>query len=923
MWLILALVLGAAPAAGGGDDTAAALAAYRAGRCEEAVPLLGAVLAREPGNTTLRKLLASCHLRAGRAAEARAEFSRVLATTPEDGDAQEGLRLAVASMQTGEQARQGALLESRAAAELRLESQGALRRAESLIASGRRDEAEPALTAILERDPGFLLARQRLAELYSAMARFADAARLYRALYRDEPGRHEWLLRAAKNLEWGRETAAAAAAYREYLTLHPAERDVRLALATMLRQFSFCAEALPEYAALAKEQPRDVRPQLGVALCEDQLGHAERAIEAYQRVLAMDPRNAVALRARERRARDFDELPRRKARAAIEAGDLREAAARLEEFVATHPAANDARRELADVYSWAGRYAEAEACYREYLSRQPADSAVLRALARLQSWSGRLAAARATYETVVASRDAQAGDLEELVRVLSWSGEPEAAEPHARRLLELDRSNATAQKILEELRTRRLRAARENAERLQAQRRFPEARAAYDAYLNLLGGEDLETELRLCDMYEWAGDHAAAIAAYRAFLGRHPAELRARLALANTLRWTGDAPAAEAEYRLLLERQPDHVEALVGLAQVMEKTTDDPFRVAAAYDRVLAVDSSNGDARRGRAALRPRVTPMLAAEERGFSDSDGLRSSRLSLEAAFPLPGLVRLTPSYRLRYYHQRRELRGGDAATAAINTRVARNDGTWNGQELALRAEIGSDRRWRALGEAGFVSYGSDQKTPYGRVELLSRFGVGGTVTASWRHDDAISEVYTVASLAAQMTANQVAATVEQPLVAGLRGWVAGGLTWYSAGSAEGVPDAFAANRQYRVNARLFRPIGAGFRFGYSFRQTGFRDRSPLFFSPDTYWAHTLWLAAERRGVSRFDWRVDAEGGLAQIDGERSGEWAVLLDAGWRLDERLRLTASGRVSRSSSGLEPGRRYRTEQFQLGLARSF
>jgi hypothetical protein len=46
--------------------------------------------------------------------------------------------------------------------------------------------------------------------------------------------------------------------------------------------------------------------------------------------------------------------------------------------------------------------------------------------------------------------------------------------------------------------------------------------------------------------------------------------------------------------------------------------------------------------------------------------------------------------------------------------------------------------------------------------------------------------------------------------------------------------------------------------------------------------------------------------------VDAERNDEWAVLATAGYRLSPRLRLVVSGRLSRSSEGLQATRPYRT-----------
>ena len=917
--LLIALVSPAPAGAATADLTQRALAAFREGRCAEASPLLERALTGQPRNATLRKLLADCRMRERRPAEARAELERVLADNPEDGDAQEALRVAFGAMQAPEQERQERLIESREAAGARLETQQQYRRAEELLAAGRRAEAQLALARIVSADPDFVPAALRLAEVYSATKRFDAAARLYRLIYEREPQHDQWLLRAARNLEWGEDAPGAIEAYKAYLARHPGDDGVRLSLADTLRQFGVCHEGLPEYQRLVAARPADIRLHLGIALCQDQLGAADLAIDAFLKVLELDPRNEVALRARTRRERDFDELPRRRAYAAIERGDLAAAAQQLEEFVAKHPASDDGLRELADVYSWSGRYADAEQRYLEYLARVPDDDLTLRALARVQSWGGRLAEARVSYEKLIAWGKARPGDYEGLVGVLLWSDQLEAAEPYARRLLELEPGSPGAQRALAELSARQALRAREAAEELEAMRRFAEARAAYEEYLRA-HGPDPRVELRLCDLYSWAGQHAAAAEAYRRFLEKHPAELQAQLGLAHSLAWMGEPAAAEPHFRAVLAERPADAEALVGLAQALDAAGRDAFAVLAVYERVLAVDPGNVMAKRGLADVRMRIAPVLSLEERTFVDSDGLRASVLEADTRFTLRGAVSVAPFYRLRMYRQTRVLEGDGPAIDAMNELVAERLGSFTGQGLGLGVQLGS-RRLRGSGELGFVAYGNGQESPTARADVRLQLGSGVSAALGWRHDDAITEVNTVVSLAAGVSVDVLQLSAERTLGGRLRLWGAGALAWYSAGSTAQLEGAFAANRQDRLSAGAAWPLGP-VRVGYIFRQSGFERRSPLYFSPAQYRVSSLQLAADGTHGA-LGWGIDAQAGLADIDGERDDEWAVLATAGYRLSPRLRLVATGRVSRSSEGLQAARAYHTRLLQLGLEKVF
>jgi tetratricopeptide (TPR) repeat protein len=901
------------------DATAAALAAYRAGRCGEAQPLLDAALGVDPRNTTLRKLLADCLLREGRPAEARKELERVLATSPEDGDAQKALGAAQRAMQMPEQERQEQLLGSRETAQQRLDSHQRLRRAEGLIAGGRHAEAIALLEPVLGTDPGFLPAAERLAELYSGARRFGAAGRLYAMLFEKEPGRPEWELRAANNLQWDGDAPAAIEAYRSYLALRPRDDAARRALADAMREFGLCHEGLPIYLELAGARPRDAALQLSIALCQDQLGKADLAIEAFMRVLELDPRNAVALAARRQREKDFRELPRRRAYAAIERGDLAAAAEQLELFVSRHPESDDGLRELAEVYAWAERYPEAERSYGEYLRRVPDDDLALRSLARVQSWSGRLPQARASYETLIGWGKARPGDYEGLVNVLLWSGQLEAAEPYAQKLLELEPGSAGALRVLADLGAERALRLREKAEAHEQERRFAEARAAYERYLKA-HGPDAQIELRLCDLLSWEGEHARAAAAYRAYLDKRPDDIQARLGLANSLAWAGEPSAAAPQFQAVLDKRPDDAAALLGLAQALEAAGRDPFAVRTAYARAQAADNASDVARRGLAAAQLRLAPALEVDERTFADSDGMRASTLDAGARFVRRGDWTLAPFYRLRLYRQARGLdEESDAAVALNEAQAARND-SFTGQGLGVRAGLGSGTA-RVLLESGYVWYGEGRGTPFALAEASLGGGRSGSLALAWRHDDAVTEVNRLAALTAGVRVDLVQASADATLARRLRLWGTGGYAWYSSGDAPGYPDAFAANTQYRAQLGSALLLGPA-RFGYVFRQTGFERRSPLYFSPSRYRVHALQLAADGR-LGAFSWGFDAQAGLAQVEQEDNQEWALLATLGYRWSPRMRLVVSGRLSRSSEGLSAQRPYDVQAFTVAIEKLF
>lgn len=149
-----------------------------------------------------------------------------------------------------------------------------------------------------------------------------------------------------------------------------------------------------------------------------------------------------------------------------------------------------------------------------------------------------------------------------------------------------------------------------------------------------------------------AGDHSGAAAAFRDALGAGADEREARLGLARALSFSGDHEGGEREYRALLEVRPGDVEARLGLADVLawrrryaesqetlralesERPADpevlvrrgrvalwsgDRATARAYFEKTLAVDPENADAKNGMAAVEA-VTLRLGREaEAGVS----------------------------------------------------------------------------------------------------------------------------------------------------------------------------------------------------------------------------------------------------------------------------------------------------------------
>ena len=120
---------------------------------------------------------------------------------------------------------------------------------------------------------------------------------------------------------------------------------------------------------------------------------------------------------------------------------------------------------------------------------------------------------------------------------------------------------------------------------------------SYDAYL-AEHPDDREVRLEAAKIRSWAGDYPAAIDAYREHLAATPDDRRARLELAKVLSWAGRFDESIAEFETLLAEAPSDRDSLLGLARVQSWAGHYPASIDA-YEKLLSADPSDLEARVG------------------------------------------------------------------------------------------------------------------------------------------------------------------------------------------------------------------------------------------------------------------------------------------------------------------------------------
>ncbi|HET7746871.1 MAG TPA: tetratricopeptide repeat protein [Vicinamibacteria bacterium] len=913
--LALLLLIAPAAAAQGSGDVAQALEMVRSGDCAGALPRLEAILQQQPGHLAVRKVAGRCQLKQGRWDAARAHFEAVLRATPGDGDAADGLSAAMAEIQKVEQVRQTLDIDAREKTEEKLRAMHAFRAAEEHLRAGRVAEAEALLADVVKRHPESAPPAVRLAEIYSSSRRFKAAAELYARLAAAPDATPQHGLAAARNLQWAAAYPEAAERYRAYLGTAPKDVDARLGRATSLALAKRCAEAVPEYEKVIAARPKSVDAYLGLAECQDQLGQTEKALAAYERAIALDPRRPQAVKGRDRAARFVDEVARKRGFAALDRGDHAAAITHFEAYLKAHPDSAETLLQLARLHAWMEDEERALVRYEAYLARVPGDAAARRELARVALWAARYETARRHLRVLVESPEATAEDHERMIQSFLWAGEPLGAEPYIAPLSRLRPDSGLVSEARVAVTSRKRVVARTSAEQLAAKKQFRDAVNAYRSYMSEYG-RDEQVELQVARILSWDRDLDASAATYREYLANRPDDHQARVELANVERWAGRYAASEAEYRAVLAARPDQAEAALGLAQALEAAGTEPHTVRRAYRDALSLDATNAVALERVQALGRALAPVVAFRESAFTDADGLDRSASALEVTLSLPHRVRVTPYATFGYFHQVRHLFAPDEGVAAINRETDARGGRTLAQGGGLRLELLGKSRWSLLAEAGptFLDPGATEIEARAVANLRTESDRTAFTVQYGRRLGAY-DLDTASTLVAGLVADTVTVSWRQALPGIVRFYTTNGLLFVRGGEAKGFDD----NRQYRLSARLWlEPSGWG-RLGYTFRQTGFDERSALYYSPERYRTHALdaGLTLEKKGTVRVD--LDGEYGFAEADGVKSREAAGNLAVGRAAHGAPRLVY--RYSRGRTSAFGSRTYDAHRVHLELSR--
>ncbi len=948
------------------DDTLVkALEFYRKGNCQEAKPLLEQVLARQPKNESVKKLLTMCvtpppkrHVETARAARKGGRGAKPSPLGAKPGEAANVPAAGPAITAVPEPAR---VTERDLAGP-------AFAEAEMLIKAHRYASAEKLLIPVVTEKPRLIQPRLRLAEIYSATGRFKEAAEQYKILSILPDAQPEYTLRIAQNLMWAKDLPAATdafrshldrrandpeamgglanvlfwqnrldesiPAYQRYLATRPSDSEARRNLAKALMWGGKYTEALPEFLAVQKAATsRDPVLELAIAQCYEQMEKPEEALAAFERAVKEKPDQKEAVEGRDRVAKL---VLLRKAYELQEKGEYKAASKEFLGYLERNPDADEVLLQVARLHSWGQDSQRAITYYEAYLTKKADDIGARRELAKIQMSIPDFEGARRSFASIIESGSPVPADYEGMVNANLWEGHYDALLPFLEQLNRLDPDSEVARNANSVIGSRLRAQELDKARVLASTGKFSDSLQAYRKFVQSYGA-DREIELAMARLLAWDGQAAKSIQAYQEYLHRYSLDHSARLELADLERWNGKPKEAEFEYNEVLKSDPSSTQAKFGLAQISDQRGDDRFLVYNSYRDILGTDPAHRVSRDRLGDIAPRVSPAVRYGQLNFHDSDQFSRSINTLEAMFPLRGGLRISPLVRYGQFNQFRQVGGANcdagpqglqgASIRQISETICSSKGNMKGLGGGMRLDLAPKESVLLSLEAASMQLDRvtlKRWTPMVFAELVVSPKPRTRMVLAFRHRDAIYDVNTLSTLVAGITSTTAEASFEVPLNERWNFWVSGGGARFSRGRLPGFDD----NTQRRVTARANYQITDFITAGYYVRASGFRRYSPLYFSPEFYGTTGVSWTWDKPMSKTFRLVGDLEIGYGRINRYDTGgvgnmEISLYPAFVWDVRQDLSLRLGYRFGRGRSSAFGSPSYTTGNLDLGLTNYF
>ena len=493
------------------------------------------------------------------------------------------LRLATFDLDAAEAAAGEAVArDSEAAAAHRILGAVHFRRLRSGDDPDAADRAIAAFSEAVRLDPDDLRSRSELARLLAASQRREEAASELRELVRRAPDAWgELVLLAELRLAAGDREQAFDYLVRS-LRVEPRQPDARELLDDLLRggeipgrsREEALAEVVDLYEAAVEEHPEDGALRLSLADGLARTGRLDAAAANFERLLAADPADEVALMGLAMVRRQQRRL-----------GDAEDALVRLRE---ANPRSVPARIALGGVFTASCEYEKAAEEFGALVALPPDAYGLSRRREILGRLAGTLQQVGRHDEAygVLGEAVLLAGEGSDAIRYRAAQVQNRLAAGAAAEAVELVEALMLGREEdpgLLALKARALAAAGRSGDGLGILRRLAAERPENAGVTHALLRHQVE-----------AGDLPAAEALAREWLEDRPEDEGFRFQLAALLERQGRYGEAEAEFRRLIEAAPDHDLALNYLGYMLAERTDRLDESEALIARALAEDPYNG-----------------------------------------------------------------------------------------------------------------------------------------------------------------------------------------------------------------------------------------------------------------------------------------------------------------------------------------
>ncbi len=314
--------------------------------------------------------------------------------------------------------------------------------------------------------------------------------------------------------------------------------------------------------------------------------------------------------------------------------------------------------------------------------------------ARLLLAQGREGEAIGQFEVVLRDPERERDALRHLVDLYAWNERPRDQARAYARLLELDPERLDLRRALADLyfeldspaegvhqlerileaRPGDLELRRELANHYFWSDRPAEGISQLERILEARPG-DLELRRELANHYIWSDRPAEGISQLERLVAMDGTDLSARLRLAQALAWSDQPDRALLQLDVILARTPDEPEALFLAGELRRWKAVGWYRGKEHLHRLLDQEPEHPHARRLLKELRAEWGPMVAPSVSRLSDSNGLTTTRLSLEVAAWMAGNWRLGLHSDRSTLTDRREPGAPDRSIHGLSTEIVRS--------------------------------------------------------------------------------------------------------------------------------------------------------------------------------------------------------------------------------------------------------